>query len=149
MPVRDFERLGELARARAEAPDIFHSTARFHQRKSAPRLESTDQDEAAAFSAFDQQVKHPVNAIVEIDIDRSGLIALDEGSGARPGKRVASFVIQRQIRLRLDDNAGTFSPDQFRPDKLTGAQQWIALEERAREKGSSGHAVTVRNKRAA
>jgi hypothetical protein len=128
MPVRDSESLRELARSRTKTPDFFHAATLFHQLQALPGLEGANQNEAAAFPAFDEQVEHPVDTVVKINVNRAGPITLDKRPGARPGKGVASFVIQGQIRLCLDDNAGAFSPDQPGADKLARADQGIALE---------------------
>jgi hypothetical protein len=131
MPIRDAECLGELARAGTKPANIFDAAALFHQGEATPGFEASNQNEATTFTAFDEQVQHPVNAVIEIDVYRPRLIALNERPSARAGKGVARLVVQGQIRLRLHDNARAFSPDQFRPDKIARADQRIALEKRA------------------
>jgi hypothetical protein len=132
MSLRNVECLGKLARPGAEPANIFCFTALFHQRQAAARFQRANQNEPSPLSPFDQQVQHPVNAVIEINVNRSGLVPLDERARARASKRVASFVVQGQIRLRFHDNARAFSPDQLGPDKLPRADQRVALEKGAR-----------------
>src|SRR5437016_5706749 len=79
----DIERLGELARTGTEAANIVQTAPRFHQRQTTPRFERANQYKPAAFAAFDQEIQHPVDAVIKIDVDRAGFVALDERSRAR------------------------------------------------------------------
>ena len=129
-----------------------HATARPHYGQSAPRFEGADQDEATARAAFHQQIQHPMDAVVHVNVNRAGVVALDKGPRAGPSESVARLVVQSEISLRFDDDAGTFSPNQFRTDEFSRANQRIALEEGVRQERIFRHyreplpAVTVRNK---
>jgi hypothetical protein len=132
MSLRNVERLGELARSGAEPANIFGGTTLSHERQAATWFQRANQNEPGPFSPFHQQVQHPVNAVIEVNVNRSRLIPLDEGARARAGKRVASLVVQGEIRLRFHDNARAFSPDQLGPDKLSRADQRVALKKGTR-----------------
>jgi hypothetical protein len=132
LPIRDRERLSELAWSGTKPANVFHPAPLFHQGEAAPWFESSNQNEPTAFPAFDEQVQHPVDAVIEVNVNRARLVTLDEGAGAWAGKGVARLVVQGEIRFCFHDNAGAFSPDQFGPDKLPRANQRVALEKRAR-----------------
>lgn len=147
MATRDLERLSELAGPGAEPANVFDAPPFFHERDSASWFESPDQDQAAALTAFHEQVEHPMDAVIKINVNRTGTIAFDESAGAGAGEGVARLVVQRQISLRFDDEPGAFSPDQFGPDQLSRANQRVALEKRTRQKQALRHS-TVRSKSA-
>lgn len=128
MPLRDRERLGQLARPGAEPPDVFHLSSLTHDLESPPRFDRADQDETIARPAFNEHVQHPVHAVIEIDVGRARLVALDEGARARPIERVTSLVPLHQIRLGLDHNARAFSPDEPAANQIFRALQRIDLE---------------------
>src|SRR3954469_23045042 len=119
MAVGYVERLREFAGTGAKLTNIVERSSLLHQGRASPRFERANQNEPGALSAFDQQIEHPVDAIIEINVKGAGPIAFDEGPGARPGERVAGFIVQRQIRLGFDNDSGTFSPDQFRANEFT------------------------------
>ena len=148
MTVRNVERLREFSRTGTEPANIVQATPLLHERHAPPRFERTNQDQAAAFAAFNQEIQHPMNAVIEINVDRAGIIAFDEGACARAREGVAGFVVQRQIRFRLDDDAGAFFPDQLGTDEVARAIKRVALEKRTRQKRALRHS-TARNKRAA
>jgi len=139
MAFRDFEGLREFARAGTKLTRVVHSAALFHQRQTATRFESANQNQSAAFAAFHEKVKHPVDAVIHIDVNRARDIALDEGPRARPRKGVASLVVQTEIRLGLHDDAGAFSPDEMSTDEFPRADQRITLEKRSGKNGNYRH----------
>ena len=80
-------------------------------------------------AALDQNVQHPVHAVVEIDVGRARFIALDEGARARALEGVTRFVAFDQVGFRLNDKAGAFPPNELGADQVCGAKEWINLEE--------------------
>lgn len=85
--------------------DVLDPAARPHEAKPPPRLERANQDQAGPGPAFHEHIEHPVHTVIHINVNRPGRVSLDERAGARPGKGVASFVIQGEVRLCLDDGA--------------------------------------------
>jgi len=139
----DVERLRQFSRAGTKPADVLHSAAGLHQEETAPWFEGANQNETAAFCAFHQQIQHPMDAIIHININGAGAVSLHEGACARPGKGMAGFVIQSEIRFHFDHDPGTFSPHQFRADELARANQRVALKKSARQKRRFRHYVTV------
>ncbi len=105
MPLRNIQRLRQLARAGAKAMDVLNSAARPHDAEASPRLERTNQDQSTPGRAFHEHIEHPVHAVIQINIDGPSDVPLNECAAARPGKGVAGFVIQREIGLCLDHNS--------------------------------------------
>src|SRR5205085_6955295 len=93
-PVGNIERLGELSRAGTETTQIVEAAPVFHQRQTTPRLERANQNQPGAFAAFDQKIQHPMDAIIKVNIDRAGTIALDKGAGAWAREGMAGLVVQ-------------------------------------------------------
>src|SRR5205085_12166403 len=102
MAIGDIERLGEFARTGTEASHIVQSAPRLHQRQTTPRVERANQYKPAAFAAFDEEIQHPVDAVIKIDVDRAGVVALDERSRARAREGMTRLVVRGEIRLRFD-----------------------------------------------
>jgi len=131
MALCDVERLREFSRAGTKPPNVIHSASGLHQNEAAPRFERANQNEAAALAALHQQVQHPVDAVIHIDVNGAGFVLFDKRARARPGKSMARFVIQSEIRLHLHHGAGTFSPHQLGPDEFARADQRVTLKESA------------------
>ncbi len=129
MTLCDIERLGQFPGAGAKAPNIFDAAALSHDRKTAPRLDRPNENQPITRAAFDQNVQHPVHAVVEIDVGRARFIALDEGARARALEGVTRFVAFDQIGFRLNDKAGAFPPNELGADQVCGAMERINLEE--------------------
>lgn len=128
VPVRDIERLRELAGSGTEFAQIFNAPSPSHEAYAAKRFECTDQDKTIN-RTFHQNVQHPVRAITKVDIGRAGLISFDKCSCARPHKRMTSLVITSQISFRFDDNAGATAPVQSRTNQLTRTNHRFPFEE--------------------
>jgi hypothetical protein len=105
MALGNVERLREFSRAGAKPENILDSAPLFHQGKSALWLERANQNQAGALASFDEKIEHPMNAVIKINVNRSGLIALHERARARAREGVAGFVVQGQIRFRFDNDA--------------------------------------------
>jgi hypothetical protein len=126
---RDLERAGEFTRTGAKLPLAFNSASRPHDIQPGSRPQGADENESVGI-AFHEHVQHPVNAVIQVDVCGAGYVPLDEGADARPEERVARLVILREVRFGLDDDARAWTPDEFRSDQLTRADQRIALKER-------------------
>ena len=129
MPLRDVERLRQPAWARAKPPHILHSAAFPHERDTEPGFDRSNENESITRAALDENVQHPVHAVVKINVSRAGLVPPNELPRARSAECVARFVAFHQIRLCLNNNAGAFFPDELCPDKISGAFDRISLEE--------------------
>ena len=57
-----------------------------------------------------EDIKHPVHSVIEINVSRSGLMARNESPGAWTKSCVAGFIAVRVIRFRLDDNPAKRTP---------------------------------------
>src|SRR5205085_2573922 len=125
MAIGDIERLGEFARTGTEAAHILQTAPRFHQCQTTPRFERANQYKPAAFAAFDEKIQHPVDAVIKIDVNRAGFVALDERSRAPAREGMTCLVVQGEIRLRFDDKAGAFSPNEFRADEFPRADERV------------------------
>ena len=93
---------------------IFDSATLPHEGESALRLERADEDEAVARAAFDEDVEHPMDAVVEIDVAGGGLVALDESARARSAEGVGGFVAFDQVSFRFNDESARIFPRQAR-----------------------------------
>ena len=78
MTLCDIERLGQFPGAGTKASNVFDAAAPSHDRKTTPRLDRTNENEPITRTALYQNVQHPVDAVVEIDVGRARLVALDE-----------------------------------------------------------------------
>jgi len=121
MAFRDIKRLRQSTGSRAKPAQVVNSSAGFHQTEAAARFQRADQDETGAFAAFHQQVQHPMDAVIHINVNRTGPVSLDERPGARPGEGMGGFVVQTEIRLDLHHDPGTFSPDELSADEFARA----------------------------
>jgi hypothetical protein len=144
MPPIDREGLRQLARTGTKSPDVFHAAPRAHERKTAPRLNRPNENEPIPWPAFDEDIQHPVHAVVEIDVGRSGLVPLHERTRARALEGVTGFVVFDQVRFGLHDKAGAFFPDELRADQVFSTKQRIGLK-----KNKGQHAGKLAERRAA
>jgi hypothetical protein len=163
MPFRDVESLRQFTGTRAKAMDVIDSAARSHDAEAPLRLERSNQNEPAPAAAFHEHIEHPVHAIVHVNVDCPGHVSLDERASARPGEGVGSFVVQAEIRFRLDHDAGASSPNQLGAHEFARTDERVALEKGRRQnrpfyyrhdnlprsEANAAHGPTVRNKRAA
>jgi hypothetical protein len=92
----------QLSRTRAKSMNIMDVPSFPHQRDSASWLKGTDENKTV-FPSFHQNVQHPVNAVIEINVGRPGMISLDERARTRTHKAVTSFIADCVVRFRFDD----------------------------------------------
>jgi hypothetical protein len=133
----DPERRGEFAGAGAKCANGLDDGAGIgetpagHQVEAAGGFEGADEDEAVFGAPFYENVQHPVDAVVKVDVGSAGLVFEDEGPGGRAREGVGGFVVQAGVGFSLDDDAGAMFPDEGAADELAGACERIALEEGA------------------
>jgi hypothetical protein len=119
--------LRQLSRTRTKPVNIMDVPSLPHQRDSASWLERTDENKTV-FLSFHQNVQHPVNAVIEINVGRPSVISLDEGACSRAHKAMTSFVTDCVIGFRFNDQPSARIPIELATDKITGTAQRIALE---------------------
>ena len=88
MPRIDIKRLRQLAGTGTQPFHIVHSASRFHQVYSALRFERANQDQSISRSAFDQNIEHPMDAVVKINVASSRFVPLYETARTRAAKGV-------------------------------------------------------------
>ena len=81
--------------------------------------------------AFHEKIQQPMNAIVQVNVQRSGRVSFNELSGAQSQKRVACLIPMFRIGLRLNNPPRSLSPDQFASDQQLRTGDRIGLEERS------------------
>ena len=135
------QRGGEFAGSGTQGADWvefgrgIRETAAGHEMEPARGFDGGDEDEAVFRSAFDQDVEHPVHAVIKIDVGGARPVFGNEGPGGWPREGVAGFVIHRAIGFGLDDDAGAMFPGKRAADQLAGACDGVALEEIAGDFG--------------
>ena len=129
MTLCDIERLGQSPGAGTKAPNVFDAAAPSHDRKTSPRLDCPNENQTITRTALYQNVQHPMDAVVKIDVGRARLIALNEHACARALEGVTRFVAFDQVGFCLNDKAGAFPPNELGADQVCGAKEWINLEE--------------------
>jgi hypothetical protein len=129
MTFRDVERLRQLAGTGTEPPNVFNSAPLPHQSQTALRLDRANENEAIARAAFDEDVEHPVHAVIEINVGRACFVAFDKGARARPRECMTGFVPFHQIGFHFDHNAPAFLPHQLSADQFARANQRVSFEE--------------------
>lgn len=133
MSLCNIERLRQLPRPGTESTHFFNSASLTHQRNPTARLDRANQNDAVTRASFDEDVEHPMDAVVEIDISGTGFVSANKFTRARSAEGVTRFVAFHQISLGLNDDAGAPSPDQLRADQLRGTGQGINFKEIGRE----------------
>jgi hypothetical protein len=123
----DSQCLRQFSGTRTKPMNLKDGAALPHQRDSASWLECTDENEPA-FLSFHQNIQHPVNAVVKINVSRPSLISFDERARTWANKAMTGFIADCVIGFRFNDYPGTRIPLQFAPNKITGAAQRVALE---------------------
>jgi hypothetical protein len=98
-----------------------------HQRDSTSWLERTDENESI-FLSFHQNIQHPVNAVVKINVGRPSVISLDERACTRADEAMTGFIADGLVGFGFDDYTSARIPIELAPDEITGAAQRIALE---------------------
>ncbi len=131
----EFARAGTQGADRVEFGSGIRESAAGHEVEPARGFDGADEDEAVLGSAFDQDVEHPVHAVIKIDVGGARPVFGDEGPGGWPREGVAGFVIHRAIGFGLDDDAGAMFPGERAADQLAGACHGVALEKIAGDSG--------------
>ena len=72
-----------------------------------------------------------MDAVIQVDVGRPGRVIVHEALRAAPQERVARFVAEGRVCLRLHDNAPAMLPDQFTPDQINRTGERMAGEELA------------------
>jgi hypothetical protein len=119
--------LGQLSRTRTKPMNIMDVPSLPHERNSASWLKSTNEDKAV-FPSFDQDIQHPVNAVIEINIGVPGMIPLDERADTGAHKAMTSFIADCVVRFRFDDYPSARIPNKLAPDETAGTAERVALE---------------------
>jgi len=128
---REFARPGTKRLNRTDRGRRFRKPPAGHQMEPPRGFDGSEQDEPVLRSAFDQDVQHPVHAIIKIDVGGAWPMFGDKSPRRWPHERMGSFVVDRGISFRLDDDAGAVLPRQRAADQLPRARQRIALKESA------------------
>jgi hypothetical protein len=119
--------LGHLSRTRTKPMNIMDVASLPHQRDSASWLKGTDENKTV-FASFHQNVQHPVNAIIEINVSRPSLISLDERACSWAYKAMTSFIADRVVRFRFNDYPGARIPIELASNEIAGTGERIAPE---------------------
>jgi hypothetical protein len=127
VPAGNSQRLRQLPRARTKPMNIMDVASLPHQRDSASWLKRTNENKSV-FLSFHQNIQHPVNAVIEINVGRAGAISLDERACAGTHKAMTGFIADCIVGFRLDDYPGAQIPVELASDEIAGTAQWIALE---------------------
>src|SRR5437588_9271822 len=127
VPPRNGQCLCQLSRTRTKLTSINDAPPLPHQRDSASWLKRTDENKTV-FPSFHQDIQHPVNAVIEINVGRPSVISLDEGACTRAHKAMTSFVTDCVVGFRFNDQPSARIPIELAPDKIAGTAQRIALE---------------------
>ena len=69
-----------------------------------------------------------MGTITKIDIGSACLVSFNKSARTRTHKRVASFVVTRQVRFGFDNDAGATTPIQSGPDKVTRRDHRLPFE---------------------
>jgi hypothetical protein len=102
--------LGQFSRTRAKSMNLMDVPSPPHQRDPASWLEGTDENKTV-FPSFHQDIQHPVNAVIEINVGRPSMISLHERAHTRAHKAVTSFIADCVVRFRFDDYPRTRIPN--------------------------------------
>jgi hypothetical protein len=121
------QRLRQLSRTRTKPVNIMDVPPLSHQRDSASWLERTDENKTV-FLSFHQNVQHPVNAVIEINVSRSSVISLDKGARTRAHKAMTSFIADCVVRFRFDYYPRARIPIELAPHEIAGTAERVALE---------------------
>ena len=144
----DAERLGELARARAELALLVAATAVAHRFDPPARLERADQDGGGLALRLGDRVQQAVDAVGEVDVGRARRAPEDLAAGSRAAVGVAGGVVA-VIALGLDDRAADAVVAQRAADQVAGDVMDRAREEALVESERGAHARASSSARAA
>jgi hypothetical protein len=102
--------LRQLSRTRAKSMNLMDVPSPPHQRDPASWLEGTDENKTV-FPSFHQDIQHPVNAVIEINVGRPSMISLDERAHTRAHKAMTSFIPNCVVGFRFDDYPAARTPN--------------------------------------
>src|SRR6267378_5480101 len=102
VPAGNSQCLRQVPRTRAKSMNIMDVPSPPHQRNPASWLKRTDENKTV-FRSFHQDIQHPVNAVIEINVGRPSMISLDERARTRAHKAMASFIADCIVGFRFDD----------------------------------------------
>ena len=130
----------ELTGAGTEVALFLLFASAFHQADAINRLEGAKQDESfvPCCRINAEHVGEPVHAVVEINVGGAGRVLGGEFPRRWPVKEMAGLIAMFVIGLRLDDDAGGLSVNQFAADQLTSADQGVSFEEGTVDHGRKG-----------
>ena len=107
---RDAERLGQVSGTATEIVLIDAAAARsaalLHQRDAAKRLQCTNQHGAGIAVRLRHRIHQVVNAVIEIDVRKTGRTKEWFASGGTAEGGMARRIVLADVRLRLDDHTG-------------------------------------------
>ena len=121
------ERLGQFPGTRTQLVHIGDPAPALHERDPARGLQRANQHEPVLLP-FHQDIEHPVNAIVKINVGGPGFISFDKRARARTNETMTRFVTDRVVSFGLNDNSGAPIPIQLAADKLARTTHWITLK---------------------
>jgi hypothetical protein len=127
VPTSNNQRLRQFSGTRTKPMNVMDVASLPHQRNPAGWLERTDEDKTVLLS-FHQNIQHPVNAVIEINVGRPSVISLDERACTRTHKAMTSFVADCVVGFGFNDQPSARIPIELAPDEIAGAAQRIALE---------------------
>ena len=128
------QRHRKLSRSGAKLPQILCSSRLLHLLDAFDRLQRANQHKAQTLS-LNEDVKHPVHSVIEVDIGRSGLMARDKNSRTWTKDRMARLIAVHIISFRFDHDSAESAPLQRAPNQFPRATQRVTLEETALQHG--------------
>lgn len=122
------QRLRQFAWTGAEILDLRHISAAGHFLDTLCRLQGTNQIKAILGTSLHQKVQEPVHPVVQIDISSPRRHASDKFSRGWPGKSVTGLIVQNGIRLSLNNNPATTTPNQLTSNHFPCTGHGIAFK---------------------
>jgi len=124
------QRLRQFPGAGAKSANIVNAAALPHQLEAMPWLDRAKQNKTVLFSLH-QDIQHPMNAVVEVDISRARFVSLDKTARARSSKGMSCFVTDCCISFNFNNDPRATAPNQFRANEFARAGQRVTLEKRS------------------
>jgi hypothetical protein len=110
-----------------------------HQIVTVRWFKSPNQDKAVGTFTLYEKIQQPVNAIIQVNVQRSGRIDCDKLPSPAPKKSVTRLVIVFRVSLGLDYSSRSLSPNELASDQGLRTGQGVRLKEWS---GDSGHRST-------
>jgi len=123
-----FQGLGQFSGSGAKPSHLRQSAPPTHRLDPAAGLERTNQNKTVRFAILDQNVQHPMHAVVKINVGCSRVIALDECSRARAIEGMRGLIVFGKIRFGFNDHTGATAPHESSSNQPGGTNQRIASE---------------------